>query len=86
MLGKTKMSGLDYEKKNFENMILFYSKQLRRIMRGSSAYYVLSARERRNLLGAGILQISYDGKKIKNKKRIVLTLRAEKTLRKMPKE
>ena len=68
MVGKTKMGSLDYEKKNFENMIHFYSKQLRRIMRGSSAYYVLSARERRSLMDAGILHLSQDGKRNKYKK------------------
>jgi hypothetical protein len=84
-VGIIKMTGLYYEKKNFENLFHFYSEQLRRIMRGSSAYSVLNARQRQKLVDAGILHLSLDGKRIKNKKRLVLTLRAETMLKKIPK-
>ena len=51
-----KSENLDsYNERNFENLVNYYEKELRRILRGISVSKILSKSERGKLLRAGVL-------------------------------
>ena len=46
---------VSYNEQNFENLVNYYEKELRRILQGVSVSKILSLSERRTLLRSGVL-------------------------------
>ena len=68
----------DAEKKNFENLIVYYKEELIKIEKGEDASTLISQHPRRGLFKIGILERSTNGKyrrhKLSAKARIILKL------------